>query len=108
MGGSPLLEPAIAEVGGGGGGGGGPGARDGITGGGGGGGGVGAIGGFWDGGGGAGGADTEVTAGTGHWTALVGGDAIVAVVVDVFFFAFSGTFATATGTTLLFICNGPW
>lgn len=103
MGGKPPLELA-----GGGGGGGGPGARDGITGAGGGGGGAGAEGGFGGGGGGAG-AGTEVA---GTWTTLVGGgfddgDAMV-VVANVVFFTFSGTCATAIGTTLLLICNGPW
>jgi len=102
MGGKPPLELA-----GGGGGGGGPGARDGITGAGGGGGGAGAEGGF--GGGGGVGAGVGVT---GTWTTLVGGgfddgDAMV-VVADVGFFTFSGTCATAIGTTLLLICNGPW
>lgn len=125
MGGKLLLELAVADNGGGGGGGG-PGARDGILGGGGGGGGAGADGDFGGGGGGAGtgaevtgtwttlvggegGAGAEVT---GIWTTLGGscfddGDAMV-VVTDVFFFTFSGTCATATGTTLLLICNGPW
>jgi len=55
------------------------------------------------------GAGAEVT---GIWSTLAGdgfdvGDAMV-VGADVFFFTFSGTCATATGTTLLFICNGPW
>jgi len=107
IGGKPLLELAIADDGGGGGGGG-PGVRGCITGGGGGGGGAGADGGFGGGGGGAG-ACVEVT---GTWITLVGdgfdeGDAMV-VVANVFFFGFSGTCSTATGTTLLLICNGPW
>jgi len=107
MGGRSLLELAVADKGGGGGGGG-PGARDGITGGGGGGGIAGADGGF-GGGGGVAGTGAEVT---GIWSTLVGngfggGDAMV-VVASALFFTFSGTCATATGTTLLLICNGPW